>query len=99
MTKRWWISWHQPTDDFRPLSDPPHPQVLGWWCSGYDSDDVPTLVALVEAASEADAKIFVEISWPECERWRFCEERGQSFRPGDRFPLMPWMTERIERID
>lgn len=94
-TTRFWVSWHQPTDDYRPLTDPPHPQVLGWWCSGYDANDVSILCALVEAESETDAEVFVVISWPEAERWRFCEPKGTDWLPGDRFPLSPWMTERL----
>lgn len=28
---RFWLSWHQPTEDYRPLTDPPVEGVLGWW--------------------------------------------------------------------
>lgn len=44
----YWISWHQPTEDYRPLTDPPHPQVMGWWCSGYDAYDIALLCACAE---------------------------------------------------
>lgn len=95
MKTRYWLSFHQPTDDHRPLTDPPHPQVLGWWCSGYDPEDVAVICALVEAESEEDAKTFIGISWPEAERWRFCEQLKPDHVLSDRFPLKPWMIERM----
>ena len=88
--KRFWISWRQPTEDYRPLTDPPHPQVLGWWCSGHT-----TLCAAVEANSEVEARMYVRIAWPEASEWRFCEEKPADFVPGDRFPLSDWMRERF----
>lgn len=94
-TKRFWLSWYQPTDDYRPLTDPPHPQVLGWWCSGYDSTGQPIICACVEAVSEDDAKTYVGISWPEATSWRFIEERDAAWTPNDRFPLSDWMKERF----
>jgi hypothetical protein len=84
--KRWWISWYQPTDDWRPLRFPP-PNVLGYWCSGYDENDVPILVALVEGD---DPYAVVWKQWPEAERWRFCEDVAADWRPGDRFMLPDW---------
>lgn len=94
---RYWLSWYQPTDDYRPLTDPPHPQILGWWCTGYNNQDHATICALVEAGSEQDAKVYVEVSWPESAtaEWRFCERRDD-WKPTDRFPLSPWMKERLE---
>lgn len=94
-TTRFWVSWHQPTDDVRPLTDPPHPQVLGWWHSGYDGNGVAQLCALVEADHEQEARMYVGISWPEAERWRFCEPRAADWVPGDRFPPTPWMRQRM----
>jgi hypothetical protein len=92
---RFWISWHQPTADHRPLTYPPHPQVLGWWKSGYDSDDVAQLCGWIEAESEDMAKTYIRISWPEAERWRFAEQVADDWRPTDRFPLASWMRERL----
>lgn len=93
--KRFWLSWHQPTSDCRPLTHPPHPQVLGWWNSGQRlRDDAWTVCALVEATSEEQAKTYVLISWPEASEWRFCRETPADFLPGDRFPLSPWMERR-----
>lgn len=94
-TKRFWLSWWQPTEDHRPLTDPPNAQVLGWWCSGYEDDGTPTLCAYVQADSEELAYFYVSISWPEAKNWRFCEERAMDWIPGDRFPLAPWMRERL----
>lgn len=92
---RYWISWHQPTEDHRPLTDPPQPNVLGWWCSGYDADETAILCAVVVAASEGQAHAAIKVSWPEAERWRFCESCADDWRPRDRFPLKPWMKERL----
>lgn len=98
MSTRFWLSWYQPTDDYRPLTDPPHPQVLGWWCSGFRCDDeAATLCACVEAETDEEAKVYVRISWPEATEWRFCEEKAGSFVPGDRFPLSAWMKKRFKK--
>ena len=92
---RFWLSWVQPTEDYRPLTYPPNAAILGWWCSGYDNGDRATLGALVEARSERDAKRAVHQDWPEATGWRFVEERPSDWLPGDRFPLDPWMQERL----
>lgn len=93
---RYWISWYQPTEDYRPLTDPPHESVLGWWCSGYRcSDGLASLCALVSATDEESAKACVRHSWPEAAEWRFCEERDSDWLPGDRFPLSTWMQLRL----
>lgn len=91
---RFWLSWHQPGEDFRPLAYPPNAAILGWWLSGRDANDVATLCALVTAEDETAAKQAVRIDWPEAERWRFCNQVADDFLPGDRFPLKPWMKER-----
>lgn len=101
---RFWISWIQKTDDHRPLNYPPNEAILGWWCSGYDGDDNAVLCAAVEAseAMYACAAIFKE--WPEAKDsmvangWRFFEhDKGDAWKPGDRFPLSDWMVPRFER--
>ncbi len=94
---RYWVSWHQPTDDYRPLQDPPNAAILGWWCSGYDSNDVPILCALIEAGSERIGKAAIEKDWPEAQRYRFFNEVGQDFLLSDRFPMSAWMKKRIQR--
>lgn len=93
--KRFWASWVQPTDDHRPLKFPPTEPIIGWWCSGYDSDDNATLVALIEAEDEQAAADVVKENWPEWSEWRFIEPRPIDYRPGDRFPLNEWMLKRI----
>ena len=92
---RYWISWIQPGDDYRPLTFPPNEQILGWWCSGYDADDNATLCAVVSAANDEDAQDAVRTDWPEAEQWRFISQREEGFMPGDRFVLEPWMKERL----
>lgn len=90
-TSRFWLSWIQTTEDYRPLTDPPHRAVLGWWCSGYDAQDNATLCALVQAESLGQAKSAVKSSWPECPDldvvWRFEDMKGNDWLPGDRFPM------------
>ena len=96
--KRFWMSWVQPTEDYRPLTDPPNENVLGWWCSGYDSNDQAILVALVQAKDEYSAKVAVVVSWPELipdGEWRFCKEVANNYVPGDRFPMKEWERKRI----
>lgn len=95
MTKRYWLSWVQPTDDPRPLTYPPQPPILGWWRTGYDADDNFTLVALVAAESDGEAKSAVREDWPEAEHWRFCDEVPLDWRPSNRFILDDWMRDRI----
>ena len=93
--KNFWISWYQRTNDYRPLSFPPNQRVLGWWKTGDVSDNSFTLVSLVKAKSEDDAKMSILIDWPEAkDNWRFCEER-ENISLSDRFQLSDWMEERI----
>lgn len=95
--KRWWISWHQPTEDYRPLRYPPHNPVMGWWCSGCDENDIATLCAVVLADDEDEARANIIAEWPEAERWRFCEEKPDGWVLSDRFPVKDWMVERFQR--
>lgn len=96
-----WISWHQPTDDWGPLSYPPNAAVLGVWCSGYTGDDITgddiaILCALVIADSEDAAKAAVRVDWPEACDWRFCNKRPDT-NLGDRFTFDDdWSRSRVE---
>jgi hypothetical protein len=97
---RYWVSWAQETEDYRPVDYPPNRKILGWWCSGTDADDKAILCALVEAAGPSDARDAVYIDWPEATQntdWRFFEEKPADFVPGDRFPLSDWMNERVQK--
>lgn len=97
---RFWLSWPQPTEDYRPLTDPPDERVIGWWCSGYDSNDRATLCALVSASNIGEAKAAIRVSWPEApskgQSWRIEDERPADWLPSDRFPLSPWMERRAK---
>ena len=95
LVPRFWVSWVHPTEDYRPLGYTPHAPVLGWWCSGYDSEDNATLCALIEADDEKAAEEVIKKEWPEWTEWRFIEPRENDYRPGDRFPLSDWMEARI----
>lgn len=94
--KRFWISWEQPGEDYRPLSVQYPAGFLGWWCSGYAGDgSYSTLIALTDAESEQQAHEVIRKLWPEApggekqfrHDWRFSEERPDGWTPGDRFPL------------
>ncbi|HXJ14100.1 MAG TPA: hypothetical protein VNH19_17630 [Candidatus Limnocylindrales bacterium] len=93
--KRFWLSWVQPTEDYRPLKDPPNEAIIGWWCSGSDSDDHATLCAVVDAKNESAAKKSVQMDWPEATSWRFCDAVARDYQPGDRFPVSGWSKERF----
>ena len=102
---RFWISWVQRTEDYRPKYYPPHHSILGWWCSGYDTEGHAILCACVEAKDAAAASSAIIHEWPEVkeliksgEGWRFYNRNvSEAWRPGDRFPLSDWMVERFEK--
>jgi hypothetical protein len=103
--KRFWLSWEETSEDYRPITDPPIRPILAWWCSGEAGDgSYSTLVALVEAESDYAAQLAVLADWPMSAReqkggriWRFCNEVDFDWRPGDRFPITKgWSQERIE---
>lgn len=100
MTRRFWLSWPQPTTDYRPLTDPPRAGIIGWWCSGYDSDNVAILCALVQANTLRSAKAIIRQSWPEAplknQVWRIEDDYPTDWLPGDRFPLSGWMQSRFD---
>lgn len=103
---RFWVSWYQPTDDFRPLTYPPNEAILGWWCTGFRCDDAATICALVEIKNnkydineieEAVDEAILE-DWPEAELGRFCEPVEDDWLPGDRFQIDDddeWIRERL----
>lgn len=97
MSRIYWLSWMQPTKDFRPLAFPPREPILGWWRSG-ETDDGWTLCAMVLAPDEQSAKALIRTEWPEAEQWRFCDEKA-SAGLSDRFPLSDWMRPRFAAID
>lgn len=87
-----WISWFQPTEDYRPVSYPPTEKVFAWWCTGY-TERGATLVAFIDVDDQEQAQHHVKLNWPEAENWRFCEDKNDKTF-GDRFPLEDWMIER-----
>lgn len=96
---RFWLSWVQVSNDMRPLTYPPNEAIMGWWCSGYDSDDNYILCAVVDAADAEAAKAAIARDWPEAAdaEWRFCEPQSPNWRPAERFPLSPWMQKRFSQ--
>ncbi len=101
--KRFWISWHQLTSDYRPLQDPPRPDnIRAWWCSGHDlfDDKNHTLCAIVDAESAEQAEIFIRAAWDsngkEIGEFRFNDEREKDWLPNDRFPITKeWEKQRL----
>ena len=93
-----WVSWFQPTKDYRPLTFPPNENILGWWCSGERSDGQSSLCALVNDYSEDEAKNSIHKDWPEADEWRFCKEKD-STKLSDRFPLNDWQEKRINKFN
>ena len=90
----YWVSWYQPTQDFRPLSFPPNKNILGWWKTGENTSNESTLVAIVNAVSVKDAEKLIRKDWPEVTNWRFIEKKS-TLLLNDRFLLTNWMIERI----
>lgn len=92
---RYWMSWKERAKDYRPLTSPPNKHILGWWCSGYAGDEsYSTIVAWVEAKTEAEAKKAIAKDWPGKRQWRFVNPCEPGYVPGDRFPLSDWMQTR-----
>ena len=92
---RYWMSWEERSQDYRPIRFPPGPKILGWWCSGEAGDgSYHTIVAVVEADDPWDE---VEKDWPGAQdNERFCGTVADDYVPGDRFPLdSEWMVERF----
>jgi hypothetical protein len=96
--KRYWISWEQLSEDYRPLTDPPMPEsIKAWWCSGH-SQDAAMICAIVDALSEADA--WEAPDGKEVGTLRFCEEKTLDWLPNDRFPITKdWQRERLGITD
>ena len=88
-TKRFWFSWEEPIDqfkDYRPNGQWPVPdEVRNYWCSG-ESETHFTMCAVVDAEDEEKLRAAVAKSWPNMGDTRFCEEKPNDWRPGDRFP-------------
>ena len=93
----YWVSWYQPTQDFRPLSFPPNKNILGWWKTGENDYGESILVAMVNVKSIDDIPLLVNKDWPEAINWRFKEERF-SLDLSDRFPLNDWMITRFNKF-
>lgn len=92
---RYWISWNQPSVDFRPMTVPDKSTsgILGYWCSGQSADQGEnhyfTVCALVETGSQelAEALITNKKHWPDAGEWRFCNKQVDGWEPpSDRFP-------------
>lgn len=93
-TKKYWASWNQYTNDWRPLNYPTNHCIIGYWCSGYagstNGQGYPTystVCAVIEANSKEAAIAAILEDWPEATHdvWRFFDEKPIDWRPGDRF--------------
>lgn len=94
---RYWASWVKNWLDSAPRTNPPPAEVLGWWMTGCrEADDTAFLCAMVEATSSAEAQAIVDREWPGQNKWRFCVKYTGLWEDTDRFPLLPWMRERMK---
>lgn len=96
---QWWLSWYESSHDFRPIVHPPNQNILGWWHSGYDSNNDATLCAMVKAKTADEAWSYIIGDWPGEKRKRFEEKHPIGYRPGDRFPLNEWMKDRFDKVE
>lgn len=93
--KRYWCSWVCSEEDHRPINYPPNEKVLGWWCSG-EGPDGETLCATIEGEDEESVAESIRVDWPEFDgEFRFIDEAGADYVPGNRFPLSGWMKSRF----
>lgn len=100
---RYWISWRESADDYRPLTDPPNEAICGWWCTG-GGEIGWTIAAVVDAHDSEQAKLAVLKDWPEAQDeikdWRFLEIENPNFRPSPgRYPIHSWMKERFQKLN
>lgn len=95
----YWTSWVQQSADHRPVVFPPTKNILGWWCSGYDSNDLAILCAWILAIDETDVLTQVQENWPEVKSlsdFRFLDEKHQ-YSYSDRFKpsASSWIYDRL----
>jgi hypothetical protein len=94
-----WLSWEDPSEDYRPLTYPPNKHILGWWCSG-SGDGYSSICAYVEAEDDDGARAAVLKDWPEAfdrdSDWRIFQP-CEKYQPSSRFPPADWMVERLEK--
>jgi len=93
---KYWISWVQTSEDYRPLTAPPNGGIWGWWCSGETGEGDAILCAWVQADSKEEAEDVIYQDWPEAKEveWRFFNSKPIGWKPSDRFPLSKWMRNR-----
>lgn len=95
----YWCSWWCEEGDHRPVTYPPNEAILGWWHTGYDSAGRKSLVAMVLAKDPSELIDAIRKDWPEFDgEWRFSDDIEHYRELGTRFPLKPWMEERIEDL-
>ena len=88
---RWWVSWYEPSEDYRPVTWPLPPEVAGYWCSGHEWGGAQraTLCAVVDSESDVAARRVINAAWAHDGSidWRFCDEQPADWMPpDDRFP-------------
>lgn len=76
-----------PGGDFRPMKWPiKHP----YWCTGWNSDGHPILIAYAESLEE------IKELWPEAEDIDVMEDDASEYAFTSRFPMPDWMKETPE---
>ena len=86
---RFWVRFHEPSEDFRPLTDPPSPPVISWWCTGTDANSQAIICAVVDAHSVNDAKSVIRSAWTPSEIEEPDEKPAGWMPDPGRFPPRP----------
>ena len=106
MKRLYWVSWFSAEKDHRPIQDPPTEEIIGWWCSGYDSSDRAILLAWIISKSDDQLEEIIKKNWPEFTQsdFRFFGKRKDKIDTiFGRFPLskgwnlgraMPWLSKK-----
>lgn len=92
----YWVSWVCTEDDYRPVSCPPNENVLGWWCTGQDSNDNAILCAMVFSETYDSGVIdSIQKDWPEFAGDFRLFEVHKTLKLSDRFVVSEWMEPRL----
>lgn len=94
----WWFSWVGVSG--QSVVWPMPAGWLGFWCTGYTSDDRATMCGWAEAEDEEALAAMVLQCWPE---WDGCfrgEPRSvdQAWEPGSRFQVPTWSDKHRRRV-
>jgi hypothetical protein len=94
--KRWWCSWTtEEIGNYRPLTDPPSENILGWWFCGFNKKHCAVISAIVAADTKQQAWEFIDLDFPVDKDTRPCQEIPTNYILNEKFfPLSDWMVKR-----